>query len=95
MKIIKYGYINRQITCASCGCIYEYDSYDIHKEYFITGTSSYVCCPCCGKKEYVWNNYEPIQPYGITCDIGQPSSVLNNYKKADTALNITVSSDFR
>lgn len=54
MRIIKMGDPNpSQMTCGSCGCIFEYVNGDIQIEYGVWGTDSYIICPCCYQKIYI------------------------------------------
>ena len=72
MRIIKQGVLNSyRFTCPYCGCEYEYDDSDLHEEYGLTSTGSYnyVICPCCGKKNIIYNytkkwDYPYYPPYG-------------------------------
>ena len=55
MRIIKMGDSNpQQMTCGSCGCIFEYINIDIQIDHGIFGTDSYVDCPCCKNRIYIY-----------------------------------------
>lgn len=72
-RIIKHGAnIINQITCAHCGCEFEYSQGDIETEQFLqtTGnlsdgtvrTNTYVTCPECGEKLYLSHNIASTPP---------------------------------
>lgn len=66
MKIIKSGNLNRRVICQRCSCEYEYEAHDIREDTNYSSayisyppqysSSSYVACPECGYKHYIFNN---------------------------------------
>ena len=59
MRIIRNGNIENEVqdTCLYCGCIYAYNTWDIQIDHGVMGNNSYVMCPCCGNKNYIYNRY--------------------------------------
>lgn len=71
MKIIKMGDLSpSQMTCGTCGCIFEYDNSDIKITHNVFGNDSYVECPCCHNIIYIYRHKGlsdtpwPTSPYG-------------------------------
>ena len=56
MKIIKEGQkIEKRSCCPYCQCQFEYDNTDIYIDYSYTSPNSYVICPSCHQKVFIYN----------------------------------------
>lgn len=75
MRVIEHAKnMERRITCKRCGCIYEYDTYDIREDNnygvvygYYNQSAPYVTCPDCGLKTYLDFHQENI----VTCNCGE------------------------
>ena len=61
INIIKPGVKPKEVkviytaTCEKCGCVFEFDSFEIISEKSLEG-KRWVVCPCCGKEINLNNN---------------------------------------
>ena len=59
INVLSHGNQHLQATCPKCGCVFEYESEDVHKERKIVGLISWdvfvdlVKCPECGQSIYI------------------------------------------